>query len=188
MQVEFNKELKRQKLVEEQLFAKLWEEDRLAKERREAQDEKRQRELVENTRLGLDAQVTSIQAQREAARRMKEEEARVLVSPFKRPVVTGFTGAVVFPLVKRVCLECGAGLLSSFSRLKSHCCLVIDTQKCIEGQARSAWRRMLSTGIKDRFLLHVSEGSFLDYTPTQPSLYNHTYSNFYEALLLTQLY
>ncbi|EDL82891.1 similar to hypothetical protein FLJ32743 (predicted), isoform CRA_b [Rattus norvegicus] len=78
VQVEFNKELKRQKLVEEQLFAKLWEEDRLAKERREAQDEKRQRELVENTRLGLDAQVTSIQAQREAARRMKEEEARVL--------------------------------------------------------------------------------------------------------------
>lgn len=124
------------------MFAKLWEEDRLAKERREAQDEKRQRELVQNTRLGLDAQVTSIHAQREAARRMKEEEARALVSPFKRPVVTGFTGAVVFPLVKRVCLECGAGLLSSFSRLKSHLCLVIDTQKCIEGQARSAWRRI----------------------------------------------
>lgn len=76
MQVEFNKELKRQKLVEEQLFAKLWEEDRLAKERREAQDEKRQRELVENTRLGLDAQVTSIQAQREAARRMNKRSFR----------------------------------------------------------------------------------------------------------------
>ncbi|XP_052057406.1 cilia- and flagella-associated protein 53 [Apodemus sylvaticus] len=77
-QIEFNKELKRQKLVEEQLFARLWEEDRLAKERREAQEEKRQRELVQNTRLGLDAQVTSMQAQREAARRAKEEEARLL--------------------------------------------------------------------------------------------------------------
>uniref|UniRef100_A0A8C6HWT8 Cilia- and flagella-associated protein 53 n=1 Tax=Mus spicilegus TaxID=10103 RepID=A0A8C6HWT8_MUSSI len=77
-QIEFNKELKRQKLVEEQLFARLWEEDRLAKERREAQEEKRQRELVQNTRLGLDAQVTSIQAQRQGARRMKEEEARIL--------------------------------------------------------------------------------------------------------------
>ncbi|XP_034373685.1 cilia- and flagella-associated protein 53 [Arvicanthis niloticus] len=77
-QIEFNQELKRQKLVEEQLFARLWEEDRLAKERREAEDQKRQRELVQNTRLGLDAQVTSIHAQREAARRMKEEEARFL--------------------------------------------------------------------------------------------------------------
>lgn len=77
-QIEFNKELKRQKLVEEHLFARLWEEDRLAKERREAQEEKRQRELVQNTRLGLDAQVTSIQAQRQGARRMKEEEARIL--------------------------------------------------------------------------------------------------------------
>ena len=91
-QVEVNKELKRQKLVEEQLFARLWEEDRLAKERREAQEEKRQRDLVQNTRLGLDAQVTSIQAQRQAARRMKEEEALLLVSPFKGPVATRLRG------------------------------------------------------------------------------------------------
>ncbi|XP_051019610.1 cilia- and flagella-associated protein 53 [Acomys russatus] len=77
-QVAFNKELKRQKLVEEQLFAKLWEEDRLAKEKREAQEEKRQKELVENTRLGLNAQVTSLLAQRQAAQRLKEEEARFL--------------------------------------------------------------------------------------------------------------
>ncbi|XP_057644834.1 cilia- and flagella-associated protein 53 isoform X2 [Chionomys nivalis] len=77
-QIAFNEELKRQKLVEEQMYAKLWEEDRLAKETREAQEERRQRELVENTRLGLDAQVTSLQAQRQAARQMKEEEARFL--------------------------------------------------------------------------------------------------------------
>lgn len=96
-QIEFNKELKRQKLVEEQLFARLWEEDRLAKERREAQEEKRQRELVQNTRLGLDAQVTSMQAQREAARRAKEEEARLLVSPFRCPVATRLCGASSFP-------------------------------------------------------------------------------------------
>lgn len=81
-QIAFNKELKRQKLVEEQMYARLWEEDRLAKEKREAQEERRQRELVENTRLGLDAQVTSLQAQRQAAKQMKEEEARFLVSPF----------------------------------------------------------------------------------------------------------
>ncbi|XP_070635147.1 methyl-CpG-binding domain protein 1 isoform X12 [Bos indicus] len=74
-QIAFNEELKRQKVVEEQMFSKLWEEDRLAKERREAKEERRQKELVENTRLGLNAQVTSIQAQRQAAQRLKEEEA-----------------------------------------------------------------------------------------------------------------
>lgn len=77
-QIAFNQELQRQRLVEEQMYAKLWEEDRLAKENREAQEEKRQKELVLNTRLGLDAQVTSLQAQRQAARQMKEEEARFL--------------------------------------------------------------------------------------------------------------
>ncbi|XP_055415519.1 methyl-CpG-binding domain protein 1 isoform X16 [Bubalus kerabau] len=74
-QIAFNEELKRQKVVEEQMFSKLWEEDRLVKERREAKEERRQKELVENTRLGLNAQVTSIQAQRQAAQRLKEEEA-----------------------------------------------------------------------------------------------------------------
>ncbi|XP_065788766.1 methyl-CpG-binding domain protein 1 isoform X7 [Muntiacus reevesi] len=77
-QIAFNEELKRQKVVEEQMFSKLWEEDRLAKERREAKEERRQKELMENTRLGLNAQVTSIQAQRQAAQRLKEEEARLV--------------------------------------------------------------------------------------------------------------
>ncbi|XP_037662178.1 cilia- and flagella-associated protein 53 isoform X3 [Choloepus didactylus] len=38
-QAAFNEELKRQKLVEEKMFSKLWEEDQLAKEKREAQEE-----------------------------------------------------------------------------------------------------------------------------------------------------
>ena len=82
-QIAFNEELKRQKVVEEQMFSKLWEEDRLAKERRVAEEERLQKELVENTRLGLNAQVASIQAQRQAARRLKEEEARLVVGVFK---------------------------------------------------------------------------------------------------------
>ncbi|XP_007516018.1 cilia- and flagella-associated protein 53 [Erinaceus europaeus] len=77
-QIAFNEELKRQKLVEEQMFSKLWEEDRLAKEKREAEETRRQKELVENTRLGLNAQITSIIAQRKAAQRLKEEEARLV--------------------------------------------------------------------------------------------------------------
>ncbi|XP_044098947.1 cilia- and flagella-associated protein 53 [Neovison vison] len=75
-QVAFNEELKRQKRVEEQMFSKLWEEDRLTKEKREAEEARRQKELVENTRLGLNAQITSIKAQRQAEQQLKEEEAR----------------------------------------------------------------------------------------------------------------
>lgn len=79
-QIAFNEELKRQKLLEEQMFAKLWEEDRLAKEKREAEEARRQKELVEKTRLGLDAQMTGIRAQMQAALRLKEEEARLVES------------------------------------------------------------------------------------------------------------
>ncbi|XP_054985466.1 cilia- and flagella-associated protein 53 isoform X2 [Sorex araneus] len=74
-QVAFNEELRRRKLEEEQIFSRLWEEDRLAKEMRNNEEMLRQRQLVENTRLGLDAQVTGMRAQRMAARRLKEEEA-----------------------------------------------------------------------------------------------------------------
>lgn len=82
-QIEFNKELKRQKLVEEEMFSKLWEEDRLAKEQRDSEEARRQKELVENTRLGLNAQITAIQAQRLAARQLEEEEARLVVGLLK---------------------------------------------------------------------------------------------------------
>lgn len=56
----------------------LWEEDRLNKGKREAQEERRQKELVNNTQLGLKAQVTSIQEQRQAALQKKGEEACLL--------------------------------------------------------------------------------------------------------------
>ncbi|KAL4682309.1 hypothetical protein H8959_001864 [Pygathrix nigripes] len=79
-QIAFSEELRRQKLVEEQMFSKLWEEDRLAKEKREVQEARRQKELMENTRLGLNAQITSIKAQRQAAQLLKEEEARLVES------------------------------------------------------------------------------------------------------------
>lgn len=78
-QIAFNEELKRQKLVEEEMFSKLWEEDRLAKEKREVEEARRQKELVENTRLGLNAQITNIRAQRQAEQQLKEEEARFVV-------------------------------------------------------------------------------------------------------------
>ena len=55
----------------------------MAKEKREVEEARRQKELVENTRLGLNAQITSIQAQRQAARQLKEEEARLVVGLVK---------------------------------------------------------------------------------------------------------
>ncbi|XP_012625334.1 cilia- and flagella-associated protein 53 [Microcebus murinus] len=79
-QVAFNEELKREKLLEKQLFLKLWEEDRLAKEKREAEEARRRQELMECTRLGLNAQITGILAQRQAAQLQKEEEARLVES------------------------------------------------------------------------------------------------------------
>lgn len=78
-QIAFNEELKRQKLAEEQMFSKLWEEDRLAKDKREAEEARKRKELVESTRLGLDAQIAGLKAQRQAARRLREEEARRVV-------------------------------------------------------------------------------------------------------------
>lgn len=82
-QIAFNEELRRQKLLEEQLFSRLWEEDRLAKEMRNDEEKQRQRELMYNTLRMLNAQVESIQAQRMAAQRLKEEEALLVVGLFK---------------------------------------------------------------------------------------------------------
>ncbi|XP_055994192.1 cilia- and flagella-associated protein 53 [Sorex fumeus] len=83
-QVAFNEELRRQKLEEEQIFSRLWEEDRLAKEMRNNEEMLRQQQLVENTRLGLNAQVTGIRAQRMAAQRLKEEEALLVEDEIAR--------------------------------------------------------------------------------------------------------
>lgn len=117
-QVEFNKELKRQKLAEEQMFSKLWEEDRLAKEKRDGDEARRQKELVENTRLGLNAQVTAIQAQRLAAQQQKEEEARLVVGLLKclswDDQLSG--GRTHFPGLLLCCLPNGLGCFTGQHR------------------------------------------------------------------------
>ncbi|XP_035166356.1 cilia- and flagella-associated protein 53 isoform X2 [Oxyura jamaicensis] len=77
-QLTLKEELKKQQKEEEQMFAELWKEDGLAKERREAADvqklSKQNREILDV----LSAQVAALGAHKEEAKRLKEEEARLL--------------------------------------------------------------------------------------------------------------
>ncbi|KAM5222265.1 cilia- and flagella-associated protein 53 [Ctenodactylus gundi] len=76
-QIAFNEERRRQTVAEERMFARLWEEDRVAKDERAAREERRQRELRASTCLGLAAQLRGIGARRRAAQQLQEEEARL---------------------------------------------------------------------------------------------------------------
>ncbi|KAM9101161.1 cilia- and flagella-associated protein 53 [Sarcophilus harrisii] len=78
VQVAFNEELRRQKMLEEKLFADLWEHDRLAKEKRAADEASEKAKRDEQTLLCLNAQMASIMAQNQEAKRVKEEEALIL--------------------------------------------------------------------------------------------------------------
>uniref|UniRef100_A0A8B9TKQ7 Cilia- and flagella-associated protein 53 n=1 Tax=Anas platyrhynchos TaxID=8839 RepID=A0A8B9TKQ7_ANAPL len=77
-QLTLKEELKKQRKEEEEMFAELWKEDRLAKERREAVDmqklSKQNREILDV----LGAQVAALSAHKEEEKRLKEEEARLL--------------------------------------------------------------------------------------------------------------
>lgn len=139
-QVAFNEELKRQKLVEEQMFSKLWEEDRLAKERREASEARRQRELAENTRLGLKAQITGVLAQRRMAQRQKEEEARLVVRAF---CVLGDRGWGSQGVEQFAGLSCSTDPSTcAHSFLAASCCLVTcpnAVMQSLEGCCTELW-------------------------------------------------
>ncbi|XP_073199630.1 cilia- and flagella-associated protein 53 isoform X1 [Lepidochelys kempii] len=77
-QLALKEELKKQEKREEQIFAELWEEDRLAKEKRGIEDFQKKSEQNEELLNVLNAQVAAQDAQREEAKRLKEEEAQLL--------------------------------------------------------------------------------------------------------------
>ncbi|XP_064032606.1 cilia- and flagella-associated protein 53 isoform X1 [Pogoniulus pusillus] len=77
-QLALKEELKKQQKKEEQMFAELWEEDRLAKERHEAAEMQKAVEGSREILSALSAQLAEISLRREQARRLKEEEARLL--------------------------------------------------------------------------------------------------------------
>ncbi|XP_044537531.1 cilia- and flagella-associated protein 53 [Gracilinanus agilis] len=78
VQLAFNEELRKQQIIEDNMFIALWESDRLAKERREAQESCEKAKRDEQTVLCLDAQMASLNAQKEEAKRLKREEALFL--------------------------------------------------------------------------------------------------------------
>ncbi|KAJ6662943.1 hypothetical protein lerEdw1_010764 [Lerista edwardsae] len=77
-QLALKEELKKQKAMEEATFATLWEQDRLAKEKRE-EAEARKRSGKDNGLLTmLNTQRAVAEAQREEERRLKAEEAKLM--------------------------------------------------------------------------------------------------------------
>jgi len=78
-QLALKEELKKQQKKEEQMFAELWKEDRLAKEKREAVEKQKSAEQNREMLNVLSAQVAVLSARKEEAKRLKEEEARLLV-------------------------------------------------------------------------------------------------------------
>lgn len=78
-QLALKEELKKQQKKEEQMFAELWEEDRLAKERHEAAEMQKAAEGSREVLSALSAQIAEISLRREQERKLKEEEARLLV-------------------------------------------------------------------------------------------------------------
>uniref|UniRef100_A0A663MYW6 Cilia- and flagella-associated protein 53 n=2 Tax=Athene cunicularia TaxID=194338 RepID=A0A663MYW6_ATHCN len=77
-QLALKEELKKQQKKEEQMFAELWEEDRLAKEKREAVERQKSAEQNREILDVLSAQVAVLSAHKEEAKQLKEEEARLL--------------------------------------------------------------------------------------------------------------
>ncbi|KAM6289828.1 cilia- and flagella-associated protein 53-like [Aegotheles albertisi] len=77
-QLALKEELRKQQKEEEQMFAELWEEDRLAKAKREAVEMQKAAEQNLKVLNTLSAQVAELSAHKEEVKRQKEEEARVL--------------------------------------------------------------------------------------------------------------
>ncbi|MEE6508743.1 hypothetical protein FKM82_022807 [Ascaphus truei] len=78
-QLELKEELNKQHKEEEALFDQLWEKDRLAKQEREERDTQRQAELNREMSDILQLQRAATEAQKMEGKRLKEEEAQLLV-------------------------------------------------------------------------------------------------------------
>lgn len=79
-QLALKEELKKQKAMEEATFAALWEQDRLAKEKREEAEARKRSGRDNGLRTMLNTQRAVAEAQREEERRLKAEEAKLMVT------------------------------------------------------------------------------------------------------------
>ncbi|XP_074056863.1 cilia- and flagella-associated protein 53 isoform X2 [Macrotis lagotis] len=86
-QMAFNEELRKQKMIEEKMYIDLWENDRLAKEKRAADEAYEKTKRDEQMLLCLKTQMAILNAQKEEARRLKKEEGLLMekkVAQFKQ--------------------------------------------------------------------------------------------------------
>ncbi|XP_060092441.1 cilia- and flagella-associated protein 53 [Heteronotia binoei] len=77
-QLALNEELKKQREQEEATYLALWEEDRLAKEKRAAREEQERQARNSDTLNMLNTQRAVAEAQRQEEKRLKEEEAKYM--------------------------------------------------------------------------------------------------------------
>ncbi|XP_065716108.1 cilia- and flagella-associated protein 53-like isoform X2 [Patagioenas fasciata] len=77
-QLALKEELKKHQQEEEQMFAELWKQDRLAKEQRDASEMQKSAQRHRETLNVLGAQVAALDARKEEEKRLKEEEAQLL--------------------------------------------------------------------------------------------------------------
>lgn len=79
-------EQRQQQQQEERVFAELWEADRRAKEEREAQRVQRQQERNMEQLTIIKSQMEAAEQQRQDLKRLKEEEARLMVRQMIRMI------------------------------------------------------------------------------------------------------
>jgi len=79
-QLRIKEEIEAERCQEEQMYAKLWEEDMLAKAQREERDAKAAHERNAEVLSVLRKQMAALEATKEEAKRLVEEEAQLLVS------------------------------------------------------------------------------------------------------------
>lgn len=101
-QVKSQEEQRQLRQQEERMFAELWEADRRAKEEREAQRLQRQQERTMEQLTVIKSQMEAAEEQRQELKRLKEEEARLMVLH-----VAASTQMQMFEMVVRFLLPFG---------------------------------------------------------------------------------
>lgn len=137
-QLQTRKELRQHQQDEEKLFAELWEADRQAKEERESQQLQRQQHKNMEQMDLLRTQIETAEQQRQQAKQLKEEEARLLVCI-----------VVIFFVVRKESIRYGK-LCCTFvffcaCKLEQREMLCLEKQREQQQklQAQEKWRRQL---------------------------------------------
>lgn len=83
-QLRYKEEIEIEKAAQDQMYAQLWEEDRLKKAEREEREAKEQHERNREVLEVLRKQMAALEKQKDEERLLKDEEAQLLVSCSER--------------------------------------------------------------------------------------------------------